>query len=499
MCRCSRCVPCSAGDLKVKGLHRCGRKPWRGGPIVLCVSLPPPSSQTTPVASVKTIKANLRLLWPCTASTAPPHVPLLRPCAEHEGWSDYVLTTAVSVVYTSGFIMMVPQLYIVRTAHSCPPVGSTAPPPPQNYKLKSVAHMPWNVLFYRFSSTFIDDLFAFIIKMPTMHRISVFRDDIVFLLYLAQRWYYPVDTSRTATVSGDGELDGKTANKQPSTSSETAVDDEPQCVSLDGCTYATLLTSDSFLPGVQALAYSLHKHSQVPLLVLVTPQVRKHTRVQLHRLPLCSVSEVRAIPNPHAASVHVEGWVNSGTYCCTTMHLAARAYVQCSAGYTKLHIWNLTSFSRVVYIDADAVVLSNVDDLFQRPHMSAAPDVFPPDKFNAGVLVVHPDAVEFHRLVSLGASTPSHDGGDTGFLNAVFQDWYKWGAEHRLPFGDNAQRILHWFTAAKAPGYWDSVQPLRIVHFSSSPKPWDRDGASKQGELEHMWWRLFMESKMPSL
>ncbi len=155
-------------------------------------------------------------------------------------------------------------------------------------------------------------------------------------------------------------------------------------------------------------------------------------------------------------------------------------------------------FSRIVYIDADALVLSNVDDLFDRPHMSAAPDVFPPDKFNAGVLVVHPNASEFGQLLGQASSTPSHDGGDTGFLNAVFPDWYTWPQEHRLPFGDNAQRILHWFTASKAPGYWASVQPLRIVHYSSSPKPWDSRGAKRQGELEHLWWTLFMESKMPT-
>ncbi len=32
-------------------------------------------------------------------------------------------------------------------------------------------------------------------------------------------------------------------------------------------------------------------------------------------------------------------------------------------------------------------VLANVDELFRRPAFAAAPDVFPPDKFNAGVLV----------------------------------------------------------------------------------------------------------------
>lgn len=34
-----------------------------------------------------------------------------------------------------------------------------------NYKLKSVAHLPWRTFAYKALNTFIDDLFAFIIKM----------------------------------------------------------------------------------------------------------------------------------------------------------------------------------------------------------------------------------------------------------------------------------------------------------------------------------------------
>lgn len=44
-----------------------------------------------------------------------------------------------------------------------------------NYKLKSVAHLPWRQMTYKFLNTIIDDLFAFVIKMPTLHRLSVFR------------------------------------------------------------------------------------------------------------------------------------------------------------------------------------------------------------------------------------------------------------------------------------------------------------------------------------
>lgn len=42
----------------------------------------------------------------------------------------------------------------------------------------------------------VDDLFAFVIKMPTLHRLSVFRDDLVFLVYIYQRWAYKVDKRR---------------------------------------------------------------------------------------------------------------------------------------------------------------------------------------------------------------------------------------------------------------------------------------------------------------
>ena len=34
------------------------------------------------------------------------------------------------------------------------------------------------------------------VQMPTLHRLSVFRDDLVFLVYIYQRWVYRVDKRR---------------------------------------------------------------------------------------------------------------------------------------------------------------------------------------------------------------------------------------------------------------------------------------------------------------
>ncbi|XP_050521080.1 putative lipid scramblase CLPTM1 [Daktulosphaira vitifoliae] len=96
---------------------------------------------------------------------------------EHKGWYSWVLNMLYGFLLMFGFITMTPQLFI-------------------NYKLKSVAHLPWRMMSYKCLNTFIDDIFAFVIKMPTMYRLGCFRDDVVFFIFLYQRWIYRVDPTR---------------------------------------------------------------------------------------------------------------------------------------------------------------------------------------------------------------------------------------------------------------------------------------------------------------
>jgi Cleft lip and palate transmembrane protein 1 (CLPTM1) len=103
------------------------------------------------------------------------------------GWLDYALTTAVTAIYGFGFVLMTPQLWL-------------------NYRLKSVAAMPLTVFAYRFFNTIIDDVFAAIITMPMAARLSVFRDDIIFIVLMVQRWKYKTDLTRAAeSWEGGGE------------------------------------------------------------------------------------------------------------------------------------------------------------------------------------------------------------------------------------------------------------------------------------------------------
>lgn len=105
---------------------------------------------------------------------------------EHKSWYSFIVSTLVGFVYTFGFIKMTPQLFI-------------------NYKLKSVAHMPFRTMMYKSLNTFIDDLFSFIIKMPMLHRLACLRDDVIFFVYLYQRYIYRTDHTRANEFGQVGE------------------------------------------------------------------------------------------------------------------------------------------------------------------------------------------------------------------------------------------------------------------------------------------------------
>lgn len=127
---------------------------------------------------------------------------------EHKGWYSWVLSMLYGFLLTFGFIMMTPQLFI-------------------NYKLKSVAHLPWRMLSYKFLNTFIDDIFAFVIKMPTMYRIGCFRDDIVFFIYLYQRWIYRVDPKRMNEFGTSGEMETQRVEANGTVPIETSAEVKP--------------------------------------------------------------------------------------------------------------------------------------------------------------------------------------------------------------------------------------------------------------------------------
>mmetsp|Transcript_2993 Transcript_2993/g.7171 ORF Transcript_2993/g.7171 Transcript_2993/m.7171 type:complete len:660 (+) Transcript_2993:50-2029(+) len=97
---------------------------------------------------------------------------------EYKSVYSWFISNLANGVYTFGFISMCPQIYV-------------------NYRLKSVAHLPWKVFMYKIFNTFVDDAFAWLIEMPLKHRLMTLRDDVVFLCFLVQVYIYRVDKTRS--------------------------------------------------------------------------------------------------------------------------------------------------------------------------------------------------------------------------------------------------------------------------------------------------------------
>lgn len=180
--------------------------------------------------------------------------------------------------------------------------------------------------------------------------------------------------------------------------------------------FVTLVSSDSYLPGAltQVAAISdLHTH---PFSVcLVTPET-------------LDVATIKALRKAFNLVVGVEILEQANN---TGLLLLGRPDL--TTVLTKLHVFRLTQFSKIIFLDADVLPIRPIDHLFSLPHeFSAVPDVGWPDIFNSGVMVLTPGEEKFAQLNQLLKTSPSWDGGDQGILN----EW-RGGDWNRLSFTYN--------------------------------------------------------------
>jgi len=233
--------------------------------------------------------------------------------------------------------------------------------------------------------------------------------------------------------------------------------------------YATTLCSgEGYLPGVEALGGSLKASgTREPMVLMLTPEVRPATRARLAEEGWV-LRDVEPIANPNAS--------------------AQQMLPRFGAAYTKLRAWELVEYDKVVLLDADTLVLQNVDDLFDRPEIAAAPDFFLPDRFSSGVMVLEPGKAKFERMVRALAQLESYDGGDQGFLNMFFEGWYAMPVAHRLPVGYNMAHFIYQFMHAHPSTFEKLRHEIKIVHYLVQ-KPW-RAKSTLSGASE-MWWDAY--------
>ncbi|PPQ71465.1 hypothetical protein CVT26_011244 [Gymnopilus dilepis] len=221
--------------------------------------------------------------------------------------------------------------------------------------------------------------------------------------------------------------------------------------------FVTLISSDAYLPGalVQAAALrDIHNDQPSPpevpfsTVCLVTPETVDVSTVKRLRKAFDLVVGVEVLEQDNPAGLKLLGRPDLTTV------------------LTKLHVFRLTQFEKIIFLDADVLPIRPLSHLFTLPYeFSAVPDVGWPDIFNSGVLVLTPGEDKFEELSQLMATKPSWDGGDQGLLNEWRGD--NW---HRLSFTYNTTPTAAY---TYAPAYERFGSLIKAIHFIGPNKPWN--------------------------
>ncbi|XP_060682859.1 glycogenin-2 isoform X2 [Hemiscyllium ocellatum] len=215
--------------------------------------------------------------------------------------------------------------------------------------------------------------------------------------------------------------------------------------------FVTLATNDDYCQGALVLCQSLRHHKTTRRIVaLYTPQVSSNMRRVLERL-FDEIVEVNVLDSGDSA------------------HLALLTRPELGITFTKIHCWCLTQYSKCVFMDADTLVCSNIDDLFEREELSAAPDPGWPDCFNTGVFVYRPSLETYNQLLKFATEKGSFDGGDQGLLNSFFSDWSTTDIHKHLPFIYNLSAIAIY---SYLPAFKHFGSSVKVFHFLGPTKPW---------------------------
>ncbi|PHH88793.1 hypothetical protein CDD83_7042 [Cordyceps sp. RAO-2017] len=289
--------------------------------------------------------------------------------------------------------------------------------------------------------------------------------------------------------------------------------------------WTTLITNLDYLPGLLTLEHSLRRRarSRYPLVALYTDGFPEAGRAALAARGI----PARRIPYLVPASGSRDYAHDPRFHDC----------------WSKLAPFSLTEYARVVQLDADMLVLANMDELMtleldppppddddapddgdgrrvfaaghacvcnplRKPHyppdwvpahcaftaqhadpdaaqaVAADPAAGPLGFMNGGLQVVNPSARRYRQILAhMEADAANMDFADQSLLSDLYRG--RWLA---LPYVYNALKTMRW------PGVHDRIwrdDRVKNVHYILSPKPWDEidDHGNWTGSDEsHRWW-----------
>ena len=155
-------------------------------------------------------------------------------------------------------------------------------------------------------------------------------------------------------------------------------------------------------------------------------------------------------------------------------------YAHWNQTFEKLSMFDLCDHEKIVFLDADMIVMNNIDELFDRPHMSAvAAGKFKRgwDDLNSGLIVIHPEANTSRGILNklMDIADFQVPLGDQDLIKMYYGDW-KSDKNLHLPETYNClYGYLDFYINARHIE-WNKVN---VIHFIGKVKPWTMRGTER--------------------
>ena len=253
--------------------------------------------------------------------------------------------------------------------------------------------------------------------------------------------------------------------------------------------YATLVTNPDYALGALALARSLKAvQAGAPLLVLATADVGGLDAL------VSEGCEIRHVGQPNLSEPFRERHARKALHTASPFTKGTKpSFHDPLDNFCKLRLWELDSYDRIVFLDADTLVVKNIDKLFGYPEFSAAPNLYESladmHRLNSGVFVAQPSKQTYaHMLRALDAPDAYWRRTDQTFLETYFPDW------HGLPYTYNVLQYVY-FNLPEL-WHWPSV---KIVHYQYE-KPWEQNHPKREqlAPLIDLWHSVLEKGQIPT-
>lgn len=229
--------------------------------------------------------------------------------------------------------------------------------------------------------------------------------------------------------------------------------------------YIGVVTKERYLPGVYALYYSLKKSGcQYPFHVLIPqnePDLKK--QLQENQIEVIEMDSPK-LPAELPKENNIFYWTDT---------------------FFKLNVFRLLQFDKIVFLDADMILLHSVDELFEKKHMSAvvAGKCLNPkwNGLNSGLIVIEPSLEDYEGLLAQVPKTIERckkigrGFGDQDVIQDYYSSWGDWEELHlsevynaMYGFGKNS-----YFKAIISQIPNATFDDLKVLHFIGYFKPWN--------------------------